>query len=184
MNTFLLAVLLIGAGLAVLLFGTRLPVLGAGIGALLGVGLLRLLPGVQEGLLWLLVPVGLAIFCALSTAYIKVAVDLLMLALGALAGAAIVLALLDLFGLSFGVIDWLLALAGGGVGVLVVGRFKGWAFIVIASLVGALLAMRGLQMLLPSLQGPIATLLALILAGGGIAYHGGWLGRHPHTAQP
>ena len=180
---FILALLLIGAGVAVLLFGTRLFVLGAGVGALLGVGLLRLLPGAQGVFISLLVPVGLAIVCAMGTAFIRVVVDMLMLALGALAGAAIALALLDLFGISFGVLDWLFILAFAIVGLIIAGRFKGWAIIVIAAVVGALLTMRGLQMLLPSLQGSIATLLALILAGGGIAYHGGWLARRQPTAQ-
>src|SRR5678815_4170782 len=119
----------------------------------------------------LLVPVGLAIVCAMGTAFIKVAVNVLMLALGVLAGAAIVVALLDMFGLNFGLFDWVLVLAGGAVGAVVAGRFKQWAVVVIAALVGALLTTRGLQLLLPSLQGPIATLIAIILAGGGIAYH-------------
>jgi hypothetical protein len=175
--------LLIGAGLAVLAFGTRLFVLGAGVGALLGVGLLRFLPGTQSVFISLLVPVGLAIVCALGTAFIKVVVDVLMLALGALAGAAIALALLDLFGISFGVTDWLFILAFGIVGLIIAGRYKSWAVILIAALVGALLTTRGLQLLLPWLQGPIATLVALILAGGGIAYHGGWLARLQRTVQ-
>jgi hypothetical protein len=183
-NMLLLALLLIGAGLGVLVFGTRLFVLGAGVGALLGVGLLRLLPGMQTGLLWLLVPVGLAIVCALGTTFFRMVLNVLMLALGALAGAAIALALLDLFGLSFRWGDWLFVLAWAIVGVIIAGRFKDWAVILIAAFVGALLTMRGLQLLLPSMQGPIATLLALVLAGGGIAYHGGWLGRRQASVQP
>jgi hypothetical protein len=181
---FLLALLLIGAGVAVLAFGSRLAVLGAGVGALLGVGLLRLLPGAPDGLLWLIVPVGLAILGAVGTAFMKGVVNIVVLVLGVLAGAAIVLGLLDLLGLNFGLVDWLLAIVGGAIGAAVVGRFKDWAIIVLSALVGALLTMRGLQMLLPSLQGPIATLLALVLAGGGIAYHGGWIGqRKPATPQ-
>src|SRR6185436_6838086 len=135
----LLALLLIGSGLAVLAFGSRLAVLGAGVGALRGVGILRLLPGVQDGALWLIVPIGLAILGAVGTAFMKGLVNIIMLVLGALAGAAIALALLDMFGLSFGVIDWLLALIGGVAGAILVGRFKSWAVIVIAAVVGALL---------------------------------------------
>jgi|RhiMetdeSRZDD1v2_1073273.scaffolds.fasta_scaffold208864_4 hypothetical protein len=179
---FLLALILIGCGLAVLVFGSRMAVLGAGVGALLGVGLLRLLPGVQEGFLWLLVPVGLAILGAVGTGFMKGMVNIVMLVLGVLAGAAIVLGLLDMFGLNFGLFDWVLAIIGGVIGAIVVKRFAGWAVIVIAALVGALLTMRGLQLLLPSLQGPIATLLALVLAGGGIAYHGGWIGQRQGAA--
>jgi len=181
---FLLALLLIGSGLAVLAFGSRLTVLGAGIGALLGVGILRLLPGVQDGAIWLLVPIGLAIVGAMGTAFMKGLVNIVMLVLGVLAGAAIVLALLDLFGLSLGIVDWLLVLVGGVLGAIVVGRFKSWAVIVIAAVVGALLTVRGVQLLIPSLQGTAATLIALVLAGGGIAYHGGWIGaRQPAAPQ-
>jgi len=178
----LLALLLIGSGLAVLAFGSRLAVLGAGVGALLGIGLLRFMPGAQTGFLWLMVPIGLAILGAVGTAFMKGLVNIIMLVLGALAGAAIALALLDLFGLSFGPIDWLLALIGGVVGAVVAGRFKTWAVIIIAAVVGALLTVRGLQVLLPSLDGVVATLITLVLAGGGIAYHGGWIGARQHPA--
>jgi hypothetical protein len=179
---FLLALLLIGSGLAVLAFGSRLAVLGAGIGALLGIGLLRLLPGMQDSAIWLIVPIGLAIVGAIGTAFMKGLVNIIMLALGVLAGAAIALALLDLFGLNFGLVDWVLALVGGVIGAIVVGRFKSWAVIVIAAVVGALLTVRGLQLLLPSLQGTVATLIALVLAGGGIAYQGGWIGERQRAA--
>ena len=47
--------MLIGFGVALLLYGTRLWLLGAGIGALLGLGLLRLLPGEQSGVFGMLV---------------------------------------------------------------------------------------------------------------------------------
>jgi hypothetical protein len=53
---------------------------------------------------------------------------------------------------------------------------------VIAAVVGALLTVRGLQLLLPSLQGAVATLIALVLAGGGIAYQGGWIGERRRAA--
>jgi hypothetical protein len=53
-------ILLIAIGVAVLAFGARLAVLGAAVGALLGVGLLRLLPGSQDGWLALIIPIGLA----------------------------------------------------------------------------------------------------------------------------
>jgi hypothetical protein len=179
---FLLALILICSGLAVLAFGSRLAVLGAGVGALLGVGLLRFMPGVQDGFLWLMVPVGLAILGAVGTGFMKGLVNIIFLVLGALAGAAIALAVLDLFGLSFGLIDWLLALIGGVIGAALVGRFKTWAVIIIAAVVGALLTVRGLQLLLPSLDGFVATLITLVLAGGGIAYNGGWIGARQPAA--
>jgi hypothetical protein len=178
----LLALVLIGAGIAVLAFGSRLAVLGAGVGALLGVGILRLLPGAQTGILWLIVPIGLAILGAMGTALMKGIVNIVVLVLGVLAGAAIALALLDMFGISFGLVDWLLVIAGGVLGAILVSRFKTWAVIVIAAVVGALLTVRGLQLLMPSLQGTAATLIALVLAGGGIAYHGGWIGARRNAA--
>jgi hypothetical protein len=66
---------------------------------------------------------------------------------------------------------------------VLIGRFKEWAVIIIASLVGAMLTMRGLQMLIPSFQGPLASLLALALAGGGFAYQMGWIGGSKQAAQ-
>jgi hypothetical protein len=46
MNLF--AVLVIALGIFILALGTRLALLGAGVGALLGIGILRFLPGSQE----------------------------------------------------------------------------------------------------------------------------------------
>jgi hypothetical protein len=83
---------------------------------------------------------------------------------------------LDLFGLDLGLVGWLLALVGAVIGAGLLSRFKEWTLIVLASLVGALLTVRGLQMLIPFVQGFIASLIGLVLAGGGIAYHAGYLG--------
>lgn len=176
-------VMLIAIGVTVLVFGSRLAVLGAAVGALLGVGILHFLPGAQAGWLALIIPIGLAILGALGAGFMKGIVNIATLVLGALAGAAIVLGVLDLFGLNFGLLDWLLALVGGVIGVILVRRFKNWAIVILAGLIGALLTMRGVQILLPSLQGPVATLLLLALAGGGIAYQGGLLGGRKPTAD-
>ena len=170
------AFVLIVLGLVVLVYGTRLTLFGAGVGALLGLAILRILPGAQESLLWLIVPIGLAILFALGAGLAKGLIGLVTLALGALAGGAIVLAVLDLFGLDFGLMNWLLALVGAVIGAGFLSRFKEWTIIVLAAVVGALLTVRGLQMLIPFVQGSIATLIGVLLAGGGIAYHAGWLG--------
>jgi hypothetical protein len=172
----LLGVILIALGLIVLAFGSRLALLGAGVGALLGIGILRILPGDLDSLWWLIVPIGLAILFAFGAGLARGVINLIILAIGAFAGGAIVLAVLDLFGLDLGVVNWLLALVGAVVGAGLLSRFKDWAIIILAALIGALLTVRGLQVLLPSLQGTIATLIGLLLAGGGIAYHGGLLG--------
>jgi hypothetical protein len=172
----LLGIILIVLGLIVLAFGSRLALLGAGVGALLGIVIINFLPGDQESLLWLVVPVGLAILFAIGTGVAKGFITLITLALGALAGGAIVLVLLDLFGLDLGIVDWILALVGAVIGAALLSRFKDWAIIILAAVVGALLAVRGLQMLVPSLDGILASLIGLLLAGGAVAYHGGLLG--------
>jgi hypothetical protein len=88
-----------------------------------------------------------------------------------------VFAVLNLFGLDWGLLNWGLALIGAVIGAALVSRFKEWAVIILAGLVGAFLCMRGLQILIPSLDGLIATLIGLVLAGAGIAYQGGLFGK-------
>jgi hypothetical protein len=165
--------LLIVVGLAVLAVGARLAVLGAAVGAILGVALLRLLPGDQGFWPALLIMGGLAALFFIGAGLAKKSVDLLTLILGVVAGAAITLNVLDLFRLSFGLLDWALAAVGGGIGAVLVISFKGWALIMLAGLVGAVLTMRGIGILLPGLDGLLATVLTLLLAAAGIAYQGG-----------
>jgi len=173
-------ILVIVIGIAVLIFGQRLAVLGAAVGALLGVVLLRLFPGSSTLLIQLLVVGGLAVVGFFAAAFARGIIEVVILVLGALAGAAIVLAFLDLFTIDLGLVNWLLAVAGGVVGLILIRRArrgpKDWGMIILASLVGALLIARGLTLLLPSLQNTaIATLIVLALAGGGIVYQGGLL---------
>jgi hypothetical protein len=171
------SIILIALGLIVLGFGSRLALLGAGIGALLGIGLLRILPGDQSSVWWWIVPIGLAILFAIGSGLAKGLIGLVTLALGALAGGAIVLAILDLFALDWGLMNWVLALVGAVIGAALMSRFKDWGLIILAALVGGLLFMRGLQMLIPSLDGLIASLIGLVVVGGSIAYQGGLIGR-------
>ncbi|NTU86388.1 MAG: hypothetical protein HGA45_44835 [Chloroflexales bacterium] len=56
--------------------------------------------------------------------------------------------------------EWALALVGGCVGAVLVNRFKDWAVIILARLVGSVLTMRGISILLPGLDGLLATSLA------------------------
>jgi hypothetical protein len=175
--------LLIAVGLAALVFGARLTVLGAAVGAILGVALLRLLPGDQGFWLTLLVPGGLAVLSFFVVGPANKAVGFITLILGVVAGAAITLNVLDLFRISFGLLDWALAVIGGGVGAMLVMSFKGWAMIMLAGLVGAVLTMRGIGILLPALDGLLATLLTLLLAAAGIAYQGGLLKRRRPQPQ-
>lgn len=175
-------ILLIAIGIAVLLFGKRLAVLGAAVGALLGVGLLRLFPGSSSLLLELAIPILLAVIGFFVAGFAKGIVDIVLLVLGALAGAAIVLGFLDLFNINFGLLDWILAIVGGVVGLILVRRFKDVALILLAGLIGGLLVTRGLTIWLPFLEGAIGTLLVIVLAVAGIAYQGGFSARSKTTA--
>jgi hypothetical protein len=177
--------LLIAIGLAVLAFGSRLAVLGAAVGALFGVALLRLIPGSQNTLLTLGIPVLLAVLGGIGAGFMKGIVGIVTIVMGAVAGAAIVIGFIDLLNLNLGWIDWLLAIVGAMVGIVLVQRFKDWAMYILAGLVGALLVMRGLGILLPVLQGTLGTLLVLVIAGGSVAVQGGLLrGRKPRTNVP
>ena len=182
-------ILVIAIGIAVLVFGKRLSVLGAAVGALLGVGLLSLFSLADSLVIQLAVVVGLAVAGFLLGGFAKGIVDVVILVLGALAGAAIVLGFLDLFNVGPGLLNWVLAVVGGVIGLIVIRRFrkgpKDWGIIILAGLVGALLVARGLTILVPSLQGGvIGTLIVVVLAGASIAYQGGYLGKRKTDAQP
>ena len=171
-------ILFIILGLMVLAFGSRLALFGAGVGALLGMGILSILPGTQSSWLWLIIPIGLAILFAIGAGIAKGFIGLISLSLGALAGGAITLSLLNLFGISWGLGNWLVALVGAVIGAGLMSRFKDWAMIILAALVGALLCTRGLQMMIPALDGLIGSLIGLVLVGIGIAYQGGLFGKN------
>ena len=170
-------VFLIAIGLAVLAFGRRLSVLGAAIGALLGLALLRLVPGTNTPLLALLIPILLAIIGFFVAGFAKGIVNIVLTVLAALAGAAIMLAFLDLFGTDTSLLDWLLAIVGAVIAVLLVGRFKDWAMIILAGLVGGLLVTHGLTSWFSFLEGALGSLLVLVLAVGSILYQGSRLNK-------
>jgi hypothetical protein len=172
-----LAITLVAFGILVLLFGSRLWLLGAAVGGLLGVALLRFLPGAQAGVLSWLIPIGLAIALGFSAVFFKAVVDLIFLVLGVVAGAAAALAVLNLFGGGSALISMLFVLGGGVIGAVLVRRFRRWALVILAGIVGALLTVWGLQALFPTLTGPLASLIALVLAGGGIWYQGRSMGK-------
>ena len=98
-------ILAIALGVAVLALGRRLAVLGAAVGALLGIGLLSLFPGSSSPLLMLAIPILLAVIGFLGAAFAKGIVDIVLLVLGVFAGAAIVLEFLDLFRLNLGLLN-------------------------------------------------------------------------------
>jgi hypothetical protein len=171
-------VLVIAIGIAVLAFGKRLAVLGAAVGALLGLALLRLIPGTSSSpLLALLIPILLAVIGFFVAGFAKGIINIVLIVLGALAGAAIMLGFLDLFGTASGLIDWILAIIGGIVGVILIQRFKEWGMIILAGLIGGLLVTRGLSEWFPFIQDTTRTLLVLVLAAISIVYQGGFLNR-------
>ena len=122
-----------------------------------------------------------------GAAFAKGLINIVVLVIGALAGAAIVLGFLDLFNVDAGLMRWLLAVVGGVVGFILIRRARkgsqDWGIIILAGLVGMLLVMRGLTILLPALQGISGTLIVLVLAGASIAFQGGIFGKRKAAAQ-
>lgn len=165
-----MAVAVIALGVVVLLFGRRMALLGAGAGALLGLGLLQFLPGTQDGVVGLLVVFGLAIAVGIFAVVAKGVTNLVIMGIGFIAGGALVFAGLDALGLDLGVWGFIIALVGGLIAAVLANRFFDWAVIVLAGLVGAALVMRGLQILVPDLVGLLGPIIGLVLAVLGIIY--------------
>ncbi len=169
----------IAVGVVVLVLGKRLAVMGAAVGALLGAGLLALFPGNSGPLVTLGVPLALAIAGFFLAAFAKGIIEVVVLVLGALGGAAIVLGFLNLFHIDLGLMNWLLAVVGGVVGLILIRRGRrgsqDWGIIILAALIGALLVARGLDQLF-DLQSTIRAIIVVVLAGASIAYQGQLLG--------
>ncbi len=183
--------IVIALGIAVLLFGNRLAILGAAVGGLVGAVLLPLFPE-ATATTQLLIVLGLALAGFFAAAFARGVIEVVILVVGALAGAAIVLGLLDLFRIDQGLLNWLLALVGGVIGLMLIRRSRrgsrDWGMVILADLVGALLVLRGLVLLFPSLQNTtFAALILLALLAGGLIFQGGFLrGRKaaPPTTAP
>jgi hypothetical protein len=174
----LFPVLVIAIGIAVLVAGKRLAVMGAAVGAMLGVALLQLLNiPLTDVLLTLLIPGLLAVIGFFVAGFAKGIVNIVLLVLGALAGAVIVLGFFNLFNFGSTLLVWLLAVVGGVVGLIMVRRYHDWAMLIFSGVVGGLLITRGLTVWLPFLQGAIGTLLVIVLAGGSIVLQGGFLNK-------
>ena len=88
-------ILIIAIGVAVLVFGKRLAVLGAAVGALLGVACCACCRR-RDPLLRLIVVTLLAVIGFFVAGFAKGIIDIVLLVIGALAGAAIVMAFADL----------------------------------------------------------------------------------------
>jgi hypothetical protein len=170
-------------GVLVWLFGNRLWLLGAATGALLGIGLLGRFEGLAGGWGGFLLVVGLAIALGVLGFIGRRFTKMLALIIGFIAGGAIALGFLDALGINLGFWDWILAVAVGAAAGLAFRRYSDWGFIVLASLVGSLLVVRGLTLaLLPSLAGPLGTVIIVALTALGVYYH--YRQHAPKSAAP
>lgn len=159
-------------GVLVWLFGNRLWLMGAGAGALLGIVLLTWFPFLAGGFLGFLIVAGLAVALGVLAFIGKAFTKIIAMVVGFIAGGAIVIALLELFNVNASLMVWFLALIGGVIGAVLFARFFNWALIILASLLGSVLVVRGaLDAALPMLQGTMGGLLILVLTGLGIWYH-------------
>jgi hypothetical protein len=176
--------LLVVLGVVVLLLGRRLAVLGAAVGAILGVAFLHLFSVQADPLFTFGVVIGLAVAGFFLAGAAKGIVNIVLVVLCALAGAAIVIGFIDLFNFSIGRgMELLFAAVGALAGWMVYRRFNDGAMIILSAIIGALLIMRGLTTWLPSLDGALGTLLAIVIAGAGIGVQSGYFAKRKAAAQ-
>jgi hypothetical protein len=146
--------------------------LGAGAGALLGYGILRLFPSITDGTLGLLIVIGMAILFGVLGFIGKAFVKIIAWIIGFVIGGGLALAFLGLLSVTPSLLDWILALVAGAVVALIFGRFFNWGLIIFAALLGSMLMVRGITVAFPTLlDGSLGTLIVLILTGVGIFYH-------------
>ena len=133
------------------------------------------LPSGSDPFTLIIVPLLLGVIGFFAVSFAKGIINIVILVLGVLAGAAIALAFLELFTPQPGLMGWFFMAAGGVVGFILTSRFKDWAVLILAGLIGGLLVTRGLTVWMPFLNGALGTLITLALAGLGVAYQGGYL---------
>lgn len=182
MNEFTAFVMIV-IGAIVLAYGPRLVILGAAVGALLGFAILRYLPLGFLGGWGILIPLAIAVVFAFGGGLMRGMIRLFMVALGAVAGIAIVLGVVQLFGIGNIWIDLMLAFIGAIIGAFLISRFRDWAVYVMSGFVGALLILRGVQVFLPGFDGIFALLVGIALAALGIAFQSGYLGMKKQRVQ-
>ena len=95
---------------------------------------------------------------------------------GFLAGGAILLGVVELFHINVGNYPWLVYLAGGLIGVLLVGLLFNWALITLSSVGGAALLVRELVDVF-GIQGSLITVLFIVLVILGLVIQGADLQR-------
>src|SRR5512143_3410509 len=94
--------ILLALGVCVWLFGNRMWLLGAGAGALLGAGLLRLFPGAATGTVGVLIVIGMAILFGVLGFIGKAFAKIIAMIIGFVIGGGLALGFLDMLGMNLG----------------------------------------------------------------------------------
>lgn len=159
----------IALGVAVLLLGKNLRLFAAAAGFLIGLSVMNLLFPGGSVLTAAIVAVILAIVAVVLLAVARGGVRLVLRIIGAIAGAAIALWLLESLGVNLGLVNWIIALAGALTGFGLMARFFNLGIIILTSLLGASLIIGGVEKFVPLGDG-VTTLLTLALAVVGILF--------------
>jgi hypothetical protein len=163
---------LLGLGIILWFYGNRMWLLGAGAGALLGFGLLNLIPSLSSGWLGFFIVAGLAVLFGVLGFIGKAFTKIIAMVIGFIAGGSLVIAFMNLLGTSVSFWSWIFALLGGLVGAVLLNRFIDWGLIIFASLIGSMLMVRGTAVAFQStMAGTLESVLVLVLTGFGIFYH-------------
>jgi len=128
--------ILLALGVCVWLFGNRMWLLGAGAGALLGYGLLRLFPGMADGTVGLLIVIGMAILLACWVSSVKPLPRSSPWSLVSLS-AAVWRWVSSICSGVWASSIWILALVVAFVVALIFARFLDWGLIIFAALLGS-----------------------------------------------
>ncbi|MCL6511689.1 MAG: hypothetical protein K6U78_13500 [Anaerolineae bacterium] len=159
----------IALGAALLLFGKNLRLFGAAAGFFIGFVLTQqLFPGTSV-LLTLILSAALALGGAILVILARSSLQLFIQVVGAVAGAAVVLWLLQSLGIASGLAAWIIALVGAFVSFGLMARFYNLGIVILTALVGAGLIVKGVGTLIPLGDG-VGTVLTLALAAGGFFY--------------
>ena len=169
-------VLVIAIGLIVLVLGKRLSILGAAVGALLGVALVLSLLRRFGPIHAHRAPLLLGVIGFFAVSFAKGIINIVMPGTWRASRCSHRTGIPGTFHASAGSASMVLyGRRAGVIGFILTNRFKDWAVLILAGLIGGLLVTRGLAVWLPFLSGAVGTLLTLALAGLGVAYQGGYL---------